>query len=366
MYLDVDQISEQTTLAQSLEHLWHLYRLKRYELAEEMLGKVLQSDPKNTEAIALLALVKLSRGRQEVALALATEALAIAPEDAYYHFILGVVQTERGDFSIAIMSLREAIRLNPSCSDYYRWLSQCYAETQQLDHAYWGILKGLQLNPDDVNSLMNYGIIKYRNNQLAEAEVIFRQVLSFDPEHALCHEYLGWMKLNENETASAEHFFTQSLRQQPESKSAQLGLQDTARLRLVVIGDKLFQQVDRWYEQLERSKEIGSKVPQTPELEAIIERDIKKYSEEPRPVTFTQSIQNGYNPFEELPLEKSEEIENDGMIAKTLLEERPIQLEESEDTENAGMSVKTQLLILKIIIGLWVFALLMAAISATK
>ena len=331
------------TLAESLEHLWHLYRLKRYELAEDMAGKVLQDDPENAEILALLALVASARGRKEGALVLASDALALSPDHAWYYYILGVVNREQDELYGSIECLHEAVRLDASCPEYYRMLSRCHLETWQLDHAHWCVLKALQLEPEDASSLLQYGIIKYRSDQFAEAEIIFRQVLSLEPENALCHEYLGWMKLNDLETASAKHYFTQSLQHQPETKSAQFGLEKAIKLHQQ-LGGNLFQRTERRLTNLEQIKEGNRQEAPNPQLNDMIQRDCENYSEQPRSVVFTQSIQFGYDP----------------------LKVEPVSQKDRDEAEYAGMSANTQMLVLKLFFALLAIALLMAIISFTK
>lgn len=321
-------------MAQSLEPVWHLYQLKRYELAEDLLGKVLQDDPKNSEAIALQALVASARGRKEDALVFATDALALVPDHAWYYYILAIVNLEQDEIYGAIECLHEAIRLDSSRPDYYRMLSQCYSQTLQLDYAHWSVLKALEHDPEHVSALLQYGIIKYLSKQFEEAEVIFRQVLFLDPGNPLCHEYMGWMKLDDLETASAEEYFKQSLHQQPESKSAQSGLDKVIELQQYY-GDKLFLRTERWYSKLEQAREGRCQREPNLQLEDMVQRDIEKYSEQPRPVVITQAIQFGFDPFN---------ID-------------PVTQEERDEAEYGGLSPKAQILVLKIIGSLLVLAL---------
>jgi len=304
----------------------------------------LQQESQHAEALALLALVVSAQGRKEEALLLASDAVALESDNAWYYYVLATVQINHHEVYDAIKCLHEAIRLNPGDAEYYAQLSWCFSHTQQYDHAHWCVLKALELNSEHIKSLLQYGIIKYEMKKYAEAEVIFKHVLTEDPENALCHEYFGWMRLNDLETGSAQHHFVQSLQLQPESVGAQTGIKEAEKLHLR-LGEKLFQQVSRWYEKLECSKENVVHNNANPQLDSMIDRDCQMYAEEPKSVTFTQSIQYSYNPFEERPFQTEEE---------------------SEEIENGGMSVKTQLLMLKLVIGLWVLALVIAVISVTK
>lgn len=327
----------------SLESIWLLIQLKRYALAEEQLGKVLQDDSQHADALAMLALAVSSLGRGEEAKKLAWDAISLNPVHAWYHYILATVRINHDDVHEAITALIEAVRLNPTDAEYFRMLGRCYSQTQQYDSACWCVLQSLTLDPEHVPSLLQYGIIEFQRDKLVEAEALFQYVLARDPENAMCHEYLGWIRMKELNTDSAHAYFQQSLRLQPESSSAESGLQEAEWL-ILHKEDRLHQLVTRWHDHLGHASEGIVIPPQDPFVASIIAHDQQQYTEPPCLV----------------------QMSPDDLPQHNLLEDRAWGIHSEDKPEPSSMNVNTQLLVLKIILALLLVGMTFALIVSTK
>ena len=82
--------------------------------AETLYEKILSQDPSDADAMNLLGVLALQRGKLNQACELIQRAIAVAPQIAEYHHNLGQALKQKGDVDGAINCYRQSLALNPS------------------------------------------------------------------------------------------------------------------------------------------------------------------------------------------------------------------------------------------------------------
>src|SRR5262249_8892238 len=97
-----------TSLAQALQH----FHSRRLQEAESVGRRLVEGDPSDAAALHLLGVLAHQSGRPE-AVELISQAVALEPGNAEYHYNLGVALQQRGRHDHAAASYRQALGLQP-------------------------------------------------------------------------------------------------------------------------------------------------------------------------------------------------------------------------------------------------------------
>lgn len=98
-----------------------------------------------------------------------------------------------GEFDGAVSVLRSVLETHPDEPFAYVALANLYGEADQFDEAQRILEAADKRVPGNQSILYQLGAISERQQQYADAERLFRQVLAGDPQHAAALNYLGYM-----------------------------------------------------------------------------------------------------------------------------------------------------------------------------
>jgi len=131
-----------------------------YEVAEKSLNDILTRRPQDTEVLGGLGMIRLKQGRHDAAIGYFEQALVAER---------GGNNTPQWQSLIGTAKFWKDIRL-----------ADDLLEENRLSEAETVIRNALTLQPDEPNALAVLGNIKAANNELAEAERLYRQVLPIE------------------------------------------------------------------------------------------------------------------------------------------------------------------------------------------
>lgn len=134
-----------------------LLRQGKHVEAADVYRKVLRSDPRNSDAMHLMA----------VAL-----------------FQLGQVQR-------AIELAEGAVKSNARIADYHSNLGRYYLSVSKLEEASTSLERALRLAPRHPMATFNLALVRQAQNRNSEAEALFRRYLEINPGDASAHHHLG-------------------------------------------------------------------------------------------------------------------------------------------------------------------------------
>ncbi|OSM03996.1 tetratricopeptide repeat protein [Magnetofaba australis] len=115
--------------------------------AERLYLEIIDRDPRQEDALHLLACVHDERGDQNSALILVERAIAVNGDNPHYHSTLGALRKETGDLSGAETACREALRLDPNLAEAQANLGIVLMATERETEALEPLNRAVSLNP---------------------------------------------------------------------------------------------------------------------------------------------------------------------------------------------------------------------------
>ncbi len=204
----------------------HLERGQEYAEAENFdeaiveLQAVLDQEPDNTDALAILGGVYLTQEKIDEAIAELNQALSIEPdhplalsnlcgalalqgaenaldickqavffrpEDADAFTGLGVAHARQGQFDEAIAAFQEAIQLEPDHEWAHNNLGYTYINMEQFDEAIVALNEAVRAAPDNAQAHYNLGLAYANQEQFEEAVPAYQEALRLDPSMVLTY-----------------------------------------------------------------------------------------------------------------------------------------------------------------------------------
>ncbi|MCK5830313.1 MAG: FecR domain-containing protein [Methylococcales bacterium] len=189
------------------------------------IDKVQTLDANNSDAIALRAIIDVTKNRQNNALGLAQKAVSInsqsataqialsyahqalfnielalktaqkavllSPENALAWARLSELQLSIGERSDALESAQKAQRLNPKLALTQTILGFAYLAQIEIDEANIAFTKAIKLNSAAPLARLGLGLAKIRKGNVEEGTHDLETAVSLDPDNAIMRSYLG-------------------------------------------------------------------------------------------------------------------------------------------------------------------------------
>lgn len=204
----------QLTLQQALQLAWQHYEGGRIEQAAGLCQQVLQSMPRQADALHLLGLAAHRLGKSAAAINLILQAIAVQASAPYYHS-LGIVLQELGRFQEAATSYRSALALQPEFPHASYHLGMVLNALGQADAAIACYRSALHGNPQFAAAHSNLGNVLKGLGRLEQAVACYREALRLQPDLAEAHNNLGIALQAQGNFAQAEACYREALRHKP-------------------------------------------------------------------------------------------------------------------------------------------------------
>ena len=161
-------------------------------------------DEKAEKIQRLMTLVLREYGAEHLAEVerLCLQILALDACHADTLFILGMAAFKTGRFPVAERMIRGALAVNPQQPFYHFNLSNVLRALKRDEESLAGLQRALELKPDMVEGLFNLGILRMNEKKQEEAIVLYQRALAIKPDYvdALCNlggAYRQLMRLDE-------------------------------------------------------------------------------------------------------------------------------------------------------------------------
>src|SRR3954466_1702687 len=106
-----------------LERAHLLLQQRRFKDAETTIRQLLEQEPRNDEALALLGRCYLNNNKIDEGIRAVKEAITIAPNTAFYFYLLGFGYYQKSIYDTASQNLWKGINLNPYEPEYFGLLA---------------------------------------------------------------------------------------------------------------------------------------------------------------------------------------------------------------------------------------------------
>lgn len=135
------------------------YANRDYAKAEEKYLQVLQQDRNNVPTLANLAAIELDLNHLEAAETNITQAVTLAPDDAFSQFVLGRLRFTQAKYDEAIDALGRAAKLDPRDAQIQNFLGLALSEKGLRGPAETALRKAVQLDPSYANAHHNLAVV---------------------------------------------------------------------------------------------------------------------------------------------------------------------------------------------------------------
>ncbi len=168
-----------------------LHQTGKHADAKSLYEKILQKDPKQTNALHLLGLLCHQMGDHDKAIEQISMALEINPDFVEARGNLGVVFKALDRLDEAIEQFQKAITLRPDFAAYHYNLGSAFLAGKNFVKAIDSYTVTLKIDPDNAECHCNLGLAYASSGHLDLAETCQKNALRIKPEFSIAHSNLG-------------------------------------------------------------------------------------------------------------------------------------------------------------------------------
>lgn len=204
----------------------------RYKDAEDNIKQVLQQEPDNDYALAMLGRCYLNTKRHQQALDVIQQAIALSPNNDFYFYLLGFVYYQTDVYKAAKEQLGTAIALNPYHPEYYGMMAHVILQEKEFEPALNKANEGLAIDPENLTCLNARSIALNKLKRTADAIATMQNALAQDPDNPVTHTTVGWNFLEKGRHKDAQQHFLEALRVEPNYGNAKTGLKESLKSKV--------------------------------------------------------------------------------------------------------------------------------------
>jgi len=153
--------------------------------------QVLERQPRNAEALYILALSAMLQQRHEEVLPGIDKAIAADPKDAQFPFVKGISLAALGRVDEAVASYRRALELRPAYFECWANLGNILELNRRWEEAADAYAHALKLKPGAIHVLNGLGMCQLALGELEAAAALFEFAIAGDANFASAHNNLG-------------------------------------------------------------------------------------------------------------------------------------------------------------------------------
>ncbi len=173
--------SQKSTLSCDFQNAVALHQSGQWDAARSGYAQLLAQDPSHSDALHLLGVLACQNAEHARAADLMTQAIAIAPQQADYHYNLGIALQALGRLHDAVASYDRAIALQARYANAHTNRGNALHALGQFDAALASHQQALALDPADAACHSNCGNALQGLGQFDAAVACYDLALSCDP-----------------------------------------------------------------------------------------------------------------------------------------------------------------------------------------
>jgi|TARA_Y100000310_G_scaffold323221_1_gene383289 hypothetical protein len=159
--------------------------------AQSAYQEILQSHPKNFDALHLLGVIASQTNNHARAVELIGDAIEVIPDNAMAHYNRGFAYQELGQLESSIASYDRAIAANPNYGQAYSNRGAALQELKQWNAAVADYDRAILIDPADADAYSNRGFALKEQNRLEEAVASCDKAIEIKPDHAVAYYNRG-------------------------------------------------------------------------------------------------------------------------------------------------------------------------------
>ena len=160
--------------------------------AEKQIKLVLEQEPENDNALAILARCYFNSDQPDKGIEVIQQAIRIDPEESYYYHLLGF-GFYRKDMNLpAETNLMKSIELFPYNPECFGLLAIVYFDDKRYEESLNKANEGLAIDAENITCLNIRARALSKLKRSDEANSTMEDSLSKDPDNAFTHATVGW------------------------------------------------------------------------------------------------------------------------------------------------------------------------------
>lgn len=183
----------------------------RLQEAERLFRSVLAIDPKNVNALQLIALILFQAGKFQEGEQLLRRAIKQRPKVPDLHYNMGNMLDRQGKLKQAVEAYKNAVTFGLKDDRVYNNLGMVLSKLERLEEAETSFHKAIDINPNNTSALSNYGLVLWKSGRSEKAIEILKQAIDIDSRCVDALSNLGIIYLSRLELDKAEGYLKQAL-----------------------------------------------------------------------------------------------------------------------------------------------------------
>ncbi len=167
---------------------------RRKEFARELLNKIPASPPE--EMLLLEAYDFIQMKQEDIGIEKVQQFLKDQPDIWNAWFLLGWAYRRKEEYRAGKDALIKSIACDDTHVESYNELAVCLMELGDYRHCRQYLKKALTLDGENAETIINFGILALKEQNLSEAAGFFRTVLEYDPDNSTAQRYLSFISKN--------------------------------------------------------------------------------------------------------------------------------------------------------------------------
>ncbi|MBP8926833.1 MAG: tetratricopeptide repeat protein, partial [Pseudomonadales bacterium] len=203
----------------ALAHAALALREGRVEEAERCFRRVLLADPRNVDALRMLAMIALEAGKAADAERLLRRALALAPDYQVALIDLGRLLKDQDRFEEAIGCFRQALHLNPDNVQGHFLLAATLAPAAFTEQAAAAYRRCIELQPRHAPAWLGLGHVLKTLGEYTEGVAAYRRCIELKPDNGETWWSLANLKTLRFDDADIQHMRIRARAEETEDQS---------------------------------------------------------------------------------------------------------------------------------------------------
>lgn len=203
-----------------LNEAFALYQQGSVAEAASVCRRIIDSDPRNAEALHLLGIIEAQTGNAPTALTLIDRATSLSPENFRFHLNRGLVLRQAGRLDEALSSCETALILKPDYARAMNGRGMILQELKRFDEALDSYDRAVDIKSDYVEAFVNRGILLQRRGLLTEALASYDGAIAINPGCAEAYNNRGLVLQCLNRFGDALNSFDCAIRVKPNDAEA--------------------------------------------------------------------------------------------------------------------------------------------------
>src|SRR5664279_5640870 len=200
---------------------------KFFKDAEEQARKILEEDPNNADAYALLGTSLFAEREPDQAMEAYNKVIELKPNDSAAYLNRAVLYASMKRDADAEADFRKAIALNPKNLEAYSNLSRFYQYKQQLPQAEAVLQEGIKNDPDSPGNYLRLAAMLQQQGRTADAETVITNLRNHLPKNADVAGALAEFYMASRNPDAAIKEYQRGLSIDPKNERLQLALIET-------------------------------------------------------------------------------------------------------------------------------------------